>query len=188
MAIDKARIQKIVKGFTDSYFDSVNQEMYPDGQKQYYQEQEQTYTDLSQLDSQHSENTFKERNKFVYPEQEWTNPFWAEGDFQNGYKSDFFNFENYSPNTNDSLFDALRVVDSSIIPNLNNRTASIDAFLSNPDVVIKISSIMDLTDFMKVSDDTLVHKSKQDLWKMLKDKEGNVYIKRLFDDNNLIKE
>lgn len=45
---------------------------------------------------------------------------------------------------------------------------------------IRVASLGDLTDFMKVADDTLVHRSTKDLWSMRKDGEDFV-IERLFD-------
>ena len=67
---------------------------------------------------------------------------------------------------------------------LNTQTATpIDNFLK-PKELVKISS-MDLGNFLKVSDDVLIHKSKKDLWKMYKDADGNVFISRLFEDDVL---
>lgn len=45
---------------------------------------------------------------------------------------------------------------------------------------IRVASLGDLTDFLKVSDDTLVHRSSRDLWSLKKDGESYV-IERLFD-------
>lgn len=46
----------------------------------------------------------------------------------------------------------------------------------------KVASLGDLTEFLKLADDTLVHKATRDLWKLSRDTEGYV-IERLFDDN-----
>ncbi len=45
---------------------------------------------------------------------------------------------------------------------------------------IKVSSLGDLTEFLKVAEDTLVHKSTKDLWKYSKDADGNFLVERLF--------
>ena len=46
---------------------------------------------------------------------------------------------------------------------------------------IRVASLGDLTDFLKMADDTLVHKSTKDLWSFRQD--GSEYvIERLFDD------
>lgn len=47
---------------------------------------------------------------------------------------------------------------------------------------IRVASLGDLTDFLRIGSDTLVHKATQDLWKLTKDPQGFV-IERLFDDN-----
>lgn len=47
--------------------------------------------------------------------------------------------------------------------------------------VSKIVKLADLNQFMKVGNDLLIHKSKQDLWAMEEDEEGNLVISRLFD-------
>lgn len=47
---------------------------------------------------------------------------------------------------------------------------------------IRIASLGDLTGFLKLGNDTLVHKATQDLWKLSKDSGGFV-IERLFQDN-----
>jgi len=47
----------------------------------------------------------------------------------------------------------------------------------------KIGSVSDLLDFIHVGANTLIHKSKKDLWSLQTDKKGNSYIERLFDDN-----
>ena len=64
-----------------------------------------------------------------------------------------------------------------------NTSNAIDGFLGNKDIRKLASSELD--DFLKISNDTLIHKSKKDLWKMMKDKEGNIYIKRLFESDVL---
>lgn len=47
----------------------------------------------------------------------------------------------------------------------------------------KIASLADLKGFERVSSDTLVHKSRQELWSLQKADDGKFYISRLFDGN-----
>lgn len=49
---------------------------------------------------------------------------------------------------------------------------------------MKIASLGDLSEFFRASTDTLVHKAKKDLWKITEDKNGSVFIERLFDPND----
>lgn len=46
----------------------------------------------------------------------------------------------------------------------------------------KVASLGDLDNFVRVSNETLVHKSQRDLW-TLKREGGDFFIERLFDDN-----
>lgn len=55
--------------------------------------------------------------------------------------------------------------------------SGIDSFLL-PDK-IKVASLGDLSDFFRVSVDTLVHKAEKDLWRV-SEKNGDVIIERLF--------
>jgi len=153
----------------------------------FYQEQEKTYTDLVPLDSVHGIPTPDKNDKmFVYPEQETTNPDWAGGNFLSPYDEQIFHKEIWrTPNDAETLQDPYMT--SPEMHGLNEKTsAAIDYFLKDDNAYIKVAS-MDLTDFMKISDDTLVHKSNKDLWKMFKDAEGNIFIERMFEDE-LIKE
>lgn len=49
--------------------------------------------------------------------------------------------------------------------------------------VYRVSSLGDLTSFLKRADGKLIHKSTQDLWSFNKDADGNFLVSRLFDDN-----
>lgn len=160
-------------------------EQYP-----FHNDQEQSYTDLSQLDSVHGGPTTDLFDKmFMYPEQETCNPDWGGGNFLSPYSNNIVHDMWQTPQDAETLMDPLMTSPemhglnsktSSI--DLNSRTSSIDFFLNdNNQKCVKVSS-MDLTDFMKVSDDTLVHRSNRDLWKMYKDADGNVFINRLFDE------
>lgn len=47
----------------------------------------------------------------------------------------------------------------------------------------KVASIKDLHSFVRLSSDTLIHRSDRDLWALKKEADGNYFIERLFDDN-----
>lgn len=47
---------------------------------------------------------------------------------------------------------------------------------------VRVASCQDLKGFVRVSEDTLVHKSDKDLWALRKESNGGFYIERLFDD------
>lgn len=49
---------------------------------------------------------------------------------------------------------------------------------------IKVASIDDFFNFVRIGTDTLVHKSTKDLWKVSEDNNGEVVILRLFDPSN----
>jgi len=55
----------------------------------------------------------------------------------------------------------------------------LDNFLSEDKV--KVASLSDLSSFFRISQDSLVHKSKRDLWRINETKKGEVIIERLFD-------
>jgi hypothetical protein len=48
---------------------------------------------------------------------------------------------------------------------------------------VKVAAINDLHHFVRLSSDTLIHKSDRDLWALKKEADGNYFIERLFDDN-----
>jgi hypothetical protein len=68
----------------------------------------------------------------------------------------------------------------------------LDAFFSrNPEVIKplkmaggrrKIASLGDLSGFVRLSNDTLIHKSDRDLWTIKKEADG-IVVERLFDDD-----
>jgi len=71
-----------------------------------------------------------------------------------------------------------------------NRTAAATADPTDPlgriplsQTRIRVASLGDLTSFLKLADNTLVHKSTQDLWSFGKDADGSLLVERLFDDN-----
>ena len=47
----------------------------------------------------------------------------------------------------------------------------------------RVSSVGDLTDFLKRADGKLIHKSTKDLWSFNKDADGALLVERLFDDS-----
>lgn len=47
----------------------------------------------------------------------------------------------------------------------------------------KVASIGDISDFLRLSAETLIHRSERDLWALKKEADGSYYIERLFDDN-----
>ena len=165
----------------------------------YYHDQEQSYTDLSQMDTTHSPSTQQEvdQKRYVFPGDDTYNPDWGDGNFLAPHVNEIQRDFNKTPNTPETLYDP--AIDGDGVNNLtvqsffnyeeidgmNSRTSSaIDGFLSdNKQDIIKVASNMDLTDFMKVSEDTLIHKSNKDIWKILRDKSGNVFIKRLMEED-----
>lgn len=48
---------------------------------------------------------------------------------------------------------------------------------------IRVASLGDLSSFLKVAENTLIHKSTNDLWEFKKDADGGLLVERLFDDN-----
>ena len=174
----KKKIENIINAYMSQYVEPINDQMYPENQVTFYPEQENTYTDLGMMDSPHSENTFNERYKLVFPDQ-WSNPSWADGNFLSPYQNDLTDMTR-TPNDNQLLQHF-----SSEIQDLGfSRSSAVDKFLSPKEEIIKISA-MDLTEFVKIADDTLIHKSKKDLWKMFKDENNNIYIKRMFDEDSI---
>jgi len=151
----------------------------------YYTDQEVTDVHL-QLNSpvNNDKPDHNLENLFVYPEQDWQNADWAGGNFTAPYDNHIQKEFNRSDNTPMNLYDPMKGASESFISDLSSRTAStIDSFLST-NKFIKVSS-MDLEQFLKVSDETLIHKSDKDIWKMVKDKEGNVYISRMHDEDEI---
>lgn len=46
----------------------------------------------------------------------------------------------------------------------------------------KVASLGDLKGFIRLSAETLIHRSERDLWSLGKEADGQFYIQRLFDD------
>lgn len=74
---------------------------------------------------------------------------------------------------------------------LDFQDSGIDAYLNPPTKTaaqaapsrgrVKVASLQALAGFERMSSDTLIHKSKGDLWKLQKDASGEYYIEQLFD-------
>jgi hypothetical protein len=69
-------------------------------------------------------------------------------------------------------------------------STGLDAFFSRePEIVsptptrVKVASIRDLSPFIRLSNDELIHKSERDLWSIRREPSGGMYVERMFDDN-----
>jgi len=83
----------------------------------------------------------------------------------------------------DDIYESL-ISGASLLNDEEESASGIDAFLASDQNVIKVASIDDLFQVLRIGNDTLIHKSKQDLWKISEDGKGEVVIERLFDPNN----
>lgn len=53
----------------------------------------------------------------------------------------------------------------------------------------KVASLEDLSGYVRVAEDTLVHRSSQELWSLQRDTTGEFYVERLFNaDGDPLKE
>jgi hypothetical protein len=67
----------------------------------------------------------------------------------------------------------------------------LDAMLQREDHILKphgsgrkkVASMGDLQSFIRLSAETLIHRSERDLWALKKEADGQYFIERLFDDN-----
>lgn len=64
------------------------------------------------------------------------------------------------------------------IKNSSEEVNGIDAFLQDR---VKLSSMDDLLNFVRISNDTLVHKAEKDLWRVGENESGDIVVERLFD-------
>ncbi len=67
-------------------------------------------------------------------------------------------------------------------------STGLDAFFSRePEIVtparIKVASIRDLSPFVRLSNDELIHKAERDLWSIKREPNGSMFVERMFDDN-----
>jgi hypothetical protein len=61
----------------------------------------------------------------------------------------------------------------------NQEFSGMDDFLSGKKV--KLASIDDFFNFLRIGNNTLVHKAEKDLWRVAENDNGDVVIERLFD-------
>jgi hypothetical protein len=47
----------------------------------------------------------------------------------------------------------------------------------------KVASMVDLRPFVRLSAETLIHRSERELWALKKEADGQYFVERLFDDN-----
>jgi hypothetical protein len=69
-------------------------------------------------------------------------------------------------------------------------STGLDAFFSRePEIVsptsarVKVASIRDLSPFIRLSNDSLIHKAERDLWSIKREPNGGMYVERMFNDN-----
>ena len=70
-------------------------------------------------------------------------------------------------------------------------STGLDALFKNePDLITphkkgrrRVASVQDIASFVRISQDTLVHKSTQDLWSLSRTTDGKYFVERLFDDS-----
>lgn len=69
-------------------------------------------------------------------------------------------------------------------------STGLDAFFSRePEIVtpaksrVKVASIRDLSPFIRLSNDELIHKAERDLWSIKREPNGSMFVERMFDDN-----
>jgi len=57
-----------------------------------------------------------------------------------------------------------------------------EAHIVSPYVRTKVASMTDLQPFIRLSAETLIHRSERELWALKKEADGQYFIERLFDD------
>ena len=69
-------------------------------------------------------------------------------------------------------------------------STGLDAFFSRePEIVtptksrVRVASIRDLSPFIRLSNDELIHKAERDLWSIKREPNGSMFVERMFDDN-----
>ena len=76
------------------------------------------------------------------------------------------------------IYDQL-LQDMGSLKNADEEVSGMDAYLSGEQV--KVASMDMFYNFLRLSDNTLVHKAEKDLWKISESSTGDVVIQRLFD-------
>jgi hypothetical protein len=72
--------------------------------------------------------------------------------------------------------------ESGSLKNAEGEFSGLDDYLTGKNK-IKVASIDDFFNFVRIGKDTLVHKAEKDLWRLSEDDKGQVVIERLFDPN-----
>jgi hypothetical protein len=72
--------------------------------------------------------------------------------------------------------------DMGSLKNASEETSGMDDFITGKNQ-IRVASMDDFFNFIRIGKDTLVHKAEKDLWKISEDDKGAVVIERLFDPN-----
>lgn len=68
-------------------------------------------------------------------------------------------------------------------------STGLDSFLAkNPEIITppvrkKVASLQDLSGFVRLSNETLIHKADRDLWAIRRQTDGSMFVERMFDDN-----
>ena len=68
--------------------------------------------------------------------------------------------------------------DMGLLRDAPEEVSGIDSFLSDK---MKLASMSDLLNFVRVGNDTLVHKAEKDLWRVGQNESGEIVVERLFD-------
>ena len=74
------------------------------------------------------------------------------------------------------------IKNASCLSTSDEEISGIDDYLTGKNK-IRVASIDDFFNFVRIGQDSLVHKSTKDLWKLSEDEGGHVVIERLFDPN-----
>jgi hypothetical protein len=183
----KSKIDRIIKAHLEENKKNSSNYVEPHrslmDQFPYYSDQEVTDVHF-QIDSPYGggDGDYDLLKQMVYDQSDWQNADWAGGNFLSPYDNSIQKEFNRTPNSPENLYDPLR--GASDISDLSSKTASTIDYFLNENNFVKVSS-MDLENFLFFSDETLINKSTKDLWKMVKDKNGNVYISRLVEEDVL---
>jgi hypothetical protein len=69
--------------------------------------------------------------------------------------------------------------DMGSLKNAEEEVCGLDSFLTGNNEV-RVASMDDFFQFLRVGTDTLIHKAEKDLWRISENQEGEVVIERLF--------
>jgi len=69
-------------------------------------------------------------------------------------------------------------------------SAGLDAFFAREPAIVtpskgmrRVASLQDLNGFVRLSNDTLIHKADRDLWAIRRQGDGSMFVERMFDDS-----